>query len=267
MNRSQSILLVVGLVLLAGIGYILLSDEPKPSQVEAEPVAPSPIERELRPEPEAIPEPTTEDTEPVEPEPQLLPVAESIDGSHEYIVAVLNHLSPSLTQWMVSEELLRKWVILIDQIADGHLSNKHLPLAYEMAPFAVQGNEKSARIAPENYARAKPLVNAVTQIKPEVLVAYYRHWQPLLDKAYAELGKGGSFDDRVMQAIRQLQSVPAAPRDAELQVKPVMYKYVDPAFEKAPALHKWMWRLGPENQSTIKSYLTQVKLALYRQAQ
>ncbi|UTA46326.1 DUF3014 domain-containing protein [Simiduia sp. 21SJ11W-1] len=267
MSRQQGVLLVVAVGLIAAIGYFLLRDQPETHETVAVPVQPAPIERMPEPAAQAQEAPDPAAQKQIEQKPKLLPVAPSINESHEYIVAVVNSLSPSLTQWLVSEELLRKWVILIDQIADGSLSQKHLPVSYEMAPFAIEGNAKSAAIARENYARATPLVKAFTQIKPEVLVAYYRHWQPLLDKAYAELGKSGTFEERVMQAIRQMQSVPQAPQDAEIHASPVMYKYVDPAFEKAPALHKWMWRLGPENQSNIKSYLTQVKLALYRQAQ
>ena len=175
-------------------------------------------------------------------------------------------LSPNLVQWLVSEELLRKWVILIDQIADGQISNKFLPVQYDMTPFAVIGTPQLATVDPKNFDRATKLVKAFVAIEPEVLVAYYRLWQPLLDEAYAELGKKGTFDDRVVQAIRQLQSVPAMPDDSELAAKPVMYKFIDPTIEKAPALHKWMWRMGPKNQAEIKGYLTRVKLAMYKQS-
>ncbi|MBB3168225.1 DUF3014 domain-containing protein [Simiduia aestuariiviva] len=264
MSGRQSVLWVVGVCLLAAIGYVLLRDEPDLQPAVTVPVAPVKVEREIQPEP------PTQSPVPAEAldrssKPKLIPAAVSIDASHEVIVAVLNNVSPTLIQWMVSEELLRKWVILIDQIADGTLSTKHLPIAYEMAPFAINGTKELAQISPENYSRATPLVAAFTKIEPEILVAYYRLWQPLLEKAYGELGKGGNFDDRVMQALRQLQSVPVAPLNADIQARPVMYKYVEPSLEKAPALHKWMWRLGPKNQSDIKSYLTQVKLALYRQ--
>jgi hypothetical protein len=265
MSGRQSFLLVIGVILLVVIGYFLLRDAPRsePEQsTQVVPVQPVPVARET-----AVPEaPEPEPAIPTEKRPALIGPAASIALSQPLLIDILNNLSPDLVQWMVSEELLRKWVILIDQIADGSLTTKHLPLTYEMAPFAVEGNKDLARVAPANYARAKPLIKAVTRIKPETLVAYYRLWQPLLEEAYAELGKGGTFDDRVLQAIRQLQSVPPMPAQGDIQARPVMYKYIDPKLEKAPALHKWMWRLGPQNQSDIKTYLTQVKLALYRQS-
>ncbi|MDN3639756.1 DUF3014 domain-containing protein [Simiduia curdlanivorans] len=261
MNKRSGVLLVIGCVLLLVIAFLMLR-EPAPEVVvvEAPVEVAAPVQREVEPEPEV--------SVPVKAEQELdlIGPAMSIAVSHPMIIDIVQSLSPSLVQWLVSEELLRKWVILIDQIAEGQISNKFLPVQYEMPPFAVVGTPQLATGDPKNYDRANKLVKAFVAIEPEVLVAYYRLWQPLLDEAYAELGKKGTFDERVVQAIRQLQSVPAMPEAGELAAKPVMYKFIDPTMEKAPSLHKWMWRLGPKNQAEIKGYLTRVKLAMYKQS-
>ena len=261
MNKRSGVLLIVGCVLLLAIAFLMLR-EPAPEAVviEAPVEVATPVQREAEPEPEA-PAPIN-----VEKELDLIGPAISIAASHPMIIEIVQSLSPNLVQWLVSEELLRKWVILIDQIADGQISNKFLPVQYEMAAFAVLGTPQLATADANNFSRANNLVKAFVAIDPEVLVAYYRLWQPLLEEAYAELGKKGSFDERVVQAIRQMQSVPAMTGPGELSAKPVMYKYIGPAMEKAPSLHKWMWRMGPKNQADIKSYLTRVKLAMYKQS-
>lgn len=261
MKNQHAVMLGIGLILLLVLGYFLFPSAPEPEPAVV--VAPivkaqeewEPVQREQEPA----------DTKTVVPKRELLPVASSIAASQSAIVKVVGQLSPKLVQWLVSDEQLRKWVILIDQLADGDLSPKFPPVAYPMANFEVLGSKDDARISPKNYTRATALVKSVTAIDPELLVAYYRQWQPLLEKAYAELGKSGKFEDRVVLAIRNVQAVPAAPIGAQLIARPVMYKFVDAKFEKAPNLHKWMWRLGPNNQAEIKAYLTKVKLALYKQ--
>lgn len=264
MNKKALVSIVIGLLLLAGVLFVLMRPAQETTQLVPAPevVMPEPVVREA-----PAPEPTLEPEEPAAtPKPLLISPPDSLMDSDSVWQQVVNSVAPTMVQWMVDSEHIRKWVILVDQIADGDVSNKHLPLSYPMAPFAVQGSKDAALVSKENYARANALVTTITKIPPETLVRYYRLWQPLFEDAYQELGKPGTFDDRVVQAIRQLQGVPAGPLDAQLAMKPVMYKYVDPKFEKAPALHKWMWRLGPENQGRIKQYLTEVKLALYRQS-
>lgn len=264
MNKKALVSIVVGLVLLAGVLFVLLQPEKETTQVVAAPelVMPEPVARE-EPEPAPVAEPAKPAPSPT---PTLITPPDTLADSDTVWLKVISSAAPALMQWAVDAEHIRKWVILVDQVADGDVSNKHLPLNYPMAPFAVTGTKDAAQASPENHGRADALINAIVAIKPETLVRYYRLWQPLLEDAYQELGKPGTFDDRVVQAIRQLQSVPPGPQDAQLAMKPVMYKYLDPKFEKAPALHKWMWRLGPDNQSRIKQYLTEVKLALYRQS-
>lgn len=263
MNNKSVILLGIGCVLLLVIGYFMLREQ-VPEEVVSAP--PSAVIEPVQRSPESTPVESSAEPEQAASKPKLIGPALSLAASHPLLIEIAQSLSPELVQWLVGDELLRKWVILIDQIADGQLSSKWLPIQYEMPAFAVDGTKDLATAAESNAARAEPLINAITDINPELLVAYYRLWQPLLDEAYAELGKPGKFDERVVQAIRQLQTVPAMPEDGRLAAKPVMYKYLNPAVEKAPALHKWMWRLGAENQARITNYLTQVKLELYKQS-
>lgn len=263
MNRNAMV--VAGLVLLAlviGAWYFESHKNTQPDEarpvVVAPPVStPEPVKPVAR-EPEMMPEPEASEA-------QLLAPPASIDDSLPVIHQLMADLSPDLLGWLVDEELLRKFVILVDQLADGDLSSKHLPLAYPMPAFAILGGKDNARTDPQNFHRAAPLVNAVLAMEPALLVRHYRRWQPLLDQAYGELGKPGQFHERLMLAIRNLQQIPPAPVDAVLAAKPVVYKYRDAKLEGASALHKWMWRLGPDNQQLINNYLTRLKVALYQQ--
>ena len=113
MNKRSGVLLIVGCVLLLAIAFLMLR-EPAPEAVviEAPVEVATPVQREAEPEPEA-PAPIK-----VEKELDLIGPAISIAASHPMIIEIVQSLSPNLVQWLVSEELLRKWVILIDQIAD-----------------------------------------------------------------------------------------------------------------------------------------------------
>lgn len=262
MNKNT--MAVAGLVLLALVAgaWYLGSQQTQPIQTQPVAVTPEPSAPRPTTVVERSPEPARDAAES---EPALLAPPASIDDSLPVIQQLVASLSPDLLDWLVDEELLRKFVILVDQLADGDLSRKHLPLDYPMPAFAILGDKDNARTDPQNFHRAKPLIAAVLALEPALLVTHYRRWQPLLNQAYSELGKPGKFDDRLMLAIRNLQQIPPAPLNAALVARPVVYKYQDPKREDASALHKWMWRLGADNQARINDYLTQLKVALYQQ--
>ena len=117
-------------------------------------------------------------------------------------------------------------------------------------------------MAPSNYNRAKPLLDAVMAIPPEKLADYYYNWLPLLEKAYRELGKKDSFDTRFKQAIDKVLAVKNLPAEPELKLPSVMYQYQDKSLEEASDLDKLMWRLGFENTSKIQQYLRDLKSRL-----
>jgi len=172
------------------------------------------------------------------------------------IVAMALALGPRMT----SDEIIRKWVVAIDNLASGDLISKHQPWVFKMESFTVTGD--NMRLSPENYPRAQPLVDAALAIPPQKLARYYQNWLPLFEQAYAELGKADSFADRLSELLKRIDRIQPLAEIPELERKSVMYTYKNIALEEASDLEKLMWRLGPDNSQRLQDFARQLQTVL-----
>jgi len=99
-------------------------------------------------------------------------------------------------------------------------------------------------------------------IEPARRARYYREWQPLLEKAYRELGKPGSFDQRLRGAIERVLAVKPLQQQADLKRPGVFYQYDNPMLEKSSDLNRLMWRLGEANTQRLQAYLKKLSAEL-----
>jgi hypothetical protein len=259
--NTRIIIIVVGVVLVA-IGAYFIVSQPEPAEFV---VAPPALEVE-----EAVVELVAElEVTPVEiPAPIVAPVDNKIkapsnlDGSDIKVILAAADLSNDLAQWLVPEEQIRKWVLFVDNAANGDLITKHRPWQYSMKPLVAANIGDKEYLAPSNYKRAKPLLDAVMAMPPAKLADYYYSWLPLLEKAYRELGKKGSFDARFKHAIDNVLAAKSLPAEPELKLPSVMYQYQDKSLEAASDIDKLMWRLGFENTNNIQQYLRDLKSRL-----
>lgn len=227
------------------------------------------IERE--PSKPSISQPVEEDVAAVvkaEPSlPPLKPVPEHLNHSDGSVLDVFADLSPSLAQWLVPEEQVRKWVLAVDLLADGKIPQRHLPLAYAAGPYKVDalskvpGKERFAEVE-GNTSRYDSLINAVVAVDPRTAGRYYRAWQPMLEQAYGELGKSGSFQQRLDKAVERLLKVQSLPGEPTLVQPHVFYEYESAALEKRSPLDKAVWRLGDNNREKLQAYLRELKFYL-----
>jgi hypothetical protein len=88
----------------------------------------------------------------------------------------------------------------------------------------------------------------------------YRHYYPLFQQAYRDLGyPTGYFNDRLVEVIDHLLATPAAPAAIELVRPAVFYKYADPALEQLSAGQKILLRVGPDNARLLKAKLAEFR--------
>ncbi len=199
--------------------------------------------------------------------PPLLPVAADLNHSDAYLFSIFEQMSPKISQWLVPDELVRKWVLAIDLMAEEKLPQRHRPLGYPAPVFKVQktevvNNEEFFQALVVNQQRYSELVNTAIAIDPRTVGRYYREWKPLLEQAYGELGKAGQFNERMNKAIDNILKVSAPPASAELKQPHVLYEYVDRKLESKSSLEKAVWRLGDENRIALQAYLRELKFYL-----
>ena len=87
---------------------------------------------------------------------------------------------------IVRRDLLRRFVMTVDQLPGARLSVKTRLWAPVPGAFAVDELDGEARIGAANTARYQPLVAALLAMEPGAVVTLYRRWYPLLQAAYAE---------------------------------------------------------------------------------
>ena len=202
--------------------------------------------------------PTADTTSQPAPPPIVQP-PKQLDNSDTSVQNAVTQLDAQLPQWLMPEEQIRKWVMLVNQLADGKVPARNRPLEYPLTPFKVKQREGSLWLDPDDYHRADVLIKAITRIPPEMLARYYHAWEPLLQKAQDELGNDARFQDKLRQAIKRIEAV--KPLDGEVKLEPVVitYRFVDPTLEQASALEKQMWRLGPDNTRLLQQYLRKLE--------
>lgn len=173
--------------------------------------------------------------------------------------------SQQLLEWMVDDELVRRFVVTVDNIAAGKLPRKHLFFEPIQTPFRAQEEADSYWLGGYNYARYNTYVELLSRLDAAQLVAMYRQFYPLLQQAYAQLGyPSRSFHERLQQAIDQVLQAPIREQPLELAQPSVRYTYADPELEALSAVDKQMLRLGPDHTRTLKQQLLLVREHLSR---
>lgn len=256
----------------AGLAWLWHSEQtppPPPAPVADQETSQPPAAKEVHPvirdlpSTSALPDAESAAAQPAGNIPTLVEAPAELDQSDQQVLAAVKDLSTLAVQWLTPKEQLRKWVLLVDNMAMGKVPVKNRPLSVAIAPFAVTGSEAEPVLAQSNYARTGPLVDAFVALDPELVAHYYRAWSPLLEEAYKELGQPGAFHDRMLAAIDRVLSVrPLATETIKLKQPAVYYRYADPEKEAATDVEKLMWRMGPRNTVRIQSQLREIKLAL-----
>lgn len=247
-------------VLLAVVGYFVLRDKPENTET-----APQTAQATREVPPPAEPAASDEDTTPMDtvaepeapaPEPSRVEIPPPADlaDSDSAVQSALKLLAPDLSQWFIPDEQIRKWVLTVDLVADGKLPKRYRPIDYPMDKFAVEKQGDTLVAADANYDRLTPLLDKVTAIDTALLAEYYVDWEPLLEKAWREQGKPGTFRDRLLTALSQILAVNPREEKAALERPSVFYRYKDNDLEDASDIEKLGWRMGEDNLLNLQAF-------------
>lgn len=206
------------------------------------------------------------------PEARLIDLPSDLNQSDSSVASVMAELSPTLAQWLVPQEQIRKWVLAIDLLADGKLPQRHRPVSFSAPGFQVQPliDEQTATTpgderylgANDNSQRFNALIASLDDIDVRTAGRYYKAWLPMLEQAYGELGKKDRFSDRVMKAVDNILAAQAIPAEGTLKQPHVLYEFESSALEQYSALDKAMWRLGDENRIAVQTFAKELRFYL-----
>ncbi len=277
-RRSPAITAAVLLIAAAGIGglayyYIknpdnnqqlsalkqAVNDKVQPAIVAA---PPAPVIEQtpavIEPDPVAASEPPLEAAAEAAPLPEL----NASDAGIRLELAGLTGWQTKALDWLVSDQLLRRFVTLVTNLAIGKVDHKSGPFLPIKGRFAVSSN-MPLTMTTESQVRYNLYVEAITALDPQQCAALYRRYYPLLNNAYQELGEKNNFHALMLKALQQLENTPDLTQPPALvPADKGMYKYAQPQLEALPAVQKQMLRSGWENVSKLKVWLRQFRAAL-----
>lgn len=263
--------LIVLIPVGAGLYYLLDHDELQPSTTAIEYT--TPVEQAQTPtaaaapapEPELLPEKLVRATVADQPTTKPIPQLPDLDNSDQDIIQALSALSNHLSfkTWFNSTEIIRKTVILTDNISTGKLARKYLFIPSPSVKFSTYRVGSMEYMDPSSYARYDRYIDIIDSIDIDKTAALYQKYRPLLNQAFAELGyPDRSFHETLMSTLETFLKAPIIENDLQVTRPSVMYKYVDPNLETLPAIHKQLLRIGPNNTRKLQHKLAQIKTAL-----
>jgi lysophospholipid acyltransferase (LPLAT)-like uncharacterized protein len=228
------------------------------------------VRRASAPPPEPAPAPAPEPAPEVAPAPAPAEEAEPmppLSDSDELVRRVVEGLSkhPALASYLVSDHLVRRFVLVVDNVAAGLVPRPILPESLKPdRPFKARESGGVTVADPASYRRYDAPAAVFASIAPEGAVAAYLRLRPLIAQASEQnLGYGADrFDRSLRKAILHLLEtpVPADPPALERQV--LSYHYADPRLENLSEAQKQLLRMGPDNERRVQGELRKLARAL-----
>ena len=233
---------------------------------EERPAPPAPIEPIVEWEPAPLP-PLPRDPEIIEEVviieraiPAPTPLA-ALDESDAEVRLIANQLSPHVAwiEFLVGDSLIRRFVAIVDNIAQGSVPGRLMPEWAPEGPYRVIAEGDLIEVNPVNGTRYDILGRIASGIDARAAAALFRIWQPRIDQAYRELGyPDGPFSEVLLAAFRQLLAVPEIQGQPLLVPEGVGYAYADPELENLSASQKQLLRMGPENVLRVQEKLREI---------
>jgi len=194
------------------------------------------------------------------PAPLVLP-AVSLDQSDPVVRENALGLSPNamFAQWLQSADLVRKFVVIVDNVANGQSPKSHIDFFSPPGAFKALFRNDGTFLDVASYDRYRSIAEVVASLDSTSAVRLYRALRPLIQDAYRDLGyPGANFDDTLIKAIGELLETPIVENPIHLEKKVISFAMTDPALEGLSAAQKLLLRMGPKNMRTIQAKLREI---------
>lgn len=203
-------------------------------------------------EPEPVPGPIQADSGL-----EAVAVLPSLDDSDGFVREELNKLSPSLLAWFDTPQMLRKFLVIVNDFSQGLRLEKNMRLLRPKQPFSVDQDASGLFIAPASYHRYDSLAAAIDAVDEKAAMDFYKKVRPLLLQIYADFSYPADYqlEDLFRKAAAEIISAPIITERIAVIRPSVHYKFADPAAEALNPVHKQMLRLGPDNTRVIQNKL------------
>ena len=170
---------------------------------------------------------------------------------------------PGLAAWLATDELVRTFVVVVDNVAEGTNPAQHLPFLRPEGRFQVAGEPSSPRISAASFARYDDAAALVASLDAGGTARLYERLRPLLEDAYEELGQPGSaFEDTLWRAAVHLLNAPVIEGQPALVARGPLYLYADETLEYLSPPQRQLIGMGPDNQRRVQRKIRQIAAAI-----
>ena len=184
-----------------------------------------------------------------------------LDESDELMRKLAAELSsrPELAKWLLTKDIIRKFVAAVDNIANGNSPRKNIDFFHPGKFFPLK-KEGVCYLDPAGFKRYSPVANVFSSLDSEGCFRLYRQLKSAIQEAYQDLGyPDKDFNTTLFQAMDELLKVPVIEKDVALEEKLMSYVMVDPELEKLSEAQKHLFRMGPVNIRKIKTKLKELE--------
>jgi hypothetical protein len=206
--------------------------------------------------------------EPVQPHPRPygeLEPAEDDTLIRSLVAEASSH--PALTEWLVTDDLLHRFVRAAYAVAGGLSPRDELDFMRPDGLFLVTERDGRMVVAPSTYHRYDLPVEVLASLDPAGTAGLYRRLKPRLDATLADVAwYRDDFDALLLEAIDHLLEV-RPPEDAvEVERRVLTYAYADDRLEGLTDAQRHLLRMGRRNVVAVQSSLRTLRGALFPDA-
>ncbi|MFQ5525698.1 MAG: DUF3014 domain-containing protein [Thermoanaerobaculia bacterium] len=241
---------LIALVLIAAVGWYFWS-----RRSEAPPAVAS------------TPEPAPAPAAPVEPaaaapeEWDLPDLGESDDFLRDVAARLSSH--PEWLAWIATDDLVRRFVGSVDEVARGELPAAQLGFLVPERGFYAATRAGSSYLDGSSFERFDRLASVVSGIDAGGAVDLFARLEPLLQEAYRDLGyPSADFEETLAKAVMVVMATPEQEQPPLLAPAVSSFKFADPDLESLPPVQKLILRMGPENGLVVKRKLREISAEL-----
>ncbi len=208
------------------------------------------------PPPAAAPAPTPSAAAPAGPAPTVEPGV---------VRSLLESVSTNalFRRWLGEGDIVRRWVVLTDNLAEGVSPRQQLGFLAPSRPFsvAVRGGARVIDVA--SYQRYDDFANAIASVDAQALAKVYRELHAVLEGAYRALGyPNASLDAVTARALHRIEASPVKDGEVAVEGKAGYFVFADPRLEELGQVEKHLLRMGPRNTRTLQAKAREISRAL-----
>jgi len=159
------------------------------------------------------------------------------------------------SQLLQNSDLVRRLVLMTDNLANSTFNAKYSPLKAPKSDFAPQTKSGKTVMSDNNFARYTTYIEMLEFIPVDIWVAVYLQLKPLLNDAYSNLGYDSSFDSTLKQAITNILQVDPHSPVIEVYRPSVSYYYKNEDMQNDSDINKQIYRIGPNNTKRLQKVL------------